>query len=118
MTKKKPTVLAIQAHVSTEPELLNTLMSSLFNTLLFAPHANHWAVTRPILSLLLASDQSFIGYQSQLLSTQTPEKQGSLRTEFDKLTADMQRSLDTTNRDKFTQRLTVFRVNVRQFISL
>lgn len=117
-TKEKPTVQRIRVHVSSEPDSLHQLMATLFNTLLFTSHANHWAVTRPILSLLLASETSFADYQAQLISSQTPENQVKLREEFDKLTSDIQRSVETTNRDKFTQKLTMFRLNVRHFLTL
>jgi hypothetical protein len=162
--------------------VLHLLMSSLFNTLLLTTHANHWAITRPILSLMLASETSFAGmmcsrilrnrtehslrldltescammtmgekyrrarmtvqfcladrqrqqmplnlppsptatstdYQAELVHSQTPENQEKLKEEFLKLTVDIQRSVETANRDRFTQKLTVFRLNVRQFLS-
>ena len=119
MRKEKHSMQMIRSHVMSEPGMLNQLMSTLFNYLLFSSHANHWAVTRPILSLMLASEDSFNAYREHLISSQTsPENQIKLREEFDKLTADIQRSVDTVNRDKFTQRLTLFRINVRQFLTL
>ena len=111
-------MMMIRTHMQSEPGLLGQLMSTLFNYLLFSAHANHWAVTRPILSLLLASEESFNTYRDQLISSQTPGNQIKLREEFEKLTLDIQRSLDTVNRDRFTQRLTLFRVNVRQILTL
>ena len=116
--RDKPTVLLIRSHMQSEPDLLLQLMTVLFNSLLFTSHANHWAVTRPILSLLLASETAFNDYQNQLVSTQAPENQEKLREEFTRLTADIQRSVETTNRDRFTQKLTMFRLNVRQFLTL
>ncbi len=116
--RDKPTVQRIRAHMLSEPDVLHQLMAVLFNSLLFASHANHWAVTRPILSLLLASEASFTDYQTQLIVTQAPENQDKLREEFAKLTADIQRSVETANRDRFTQKLTMFRLNVRQFLTL
>ena len=116
--RDKSTVQLIRMHMQSDPEIWHQLMSTLFNSLLYASHANHWAVTRPILSLLLASEGAFQDYQNQLISTQSPENQEKLREEFTKLTADIQRSLETTNRDRFTQKLTMFRLNVRQFLTL
>jgi exportin-7 len=118
MRKEKHSMQMIRSHVMSEPGMLNQLMSTLFNYLLFSSHANHWAVTRPILSLMLASEDSFNAYRDQLISSQAPENKIKLREEFEKLTADIQRSVDTVNRDKFTQRLTLFRINVRQFLTL
>lgn len=116
--KEKPTVQMIRAHISSEPDILHKLMATLFNLLLFNAHANHWAVTRPILSLMLASEDSFTDYQANLINTQTAENQEKLREEFSKLTADVERSVDVPNRDRFTQKLTLFRLGVRQFLSL
>ena len=117
-TKNKPTVSQIRAHIAFEPDVLHQLMSTLFNTLLFTSQANHWAVTRPILSLLLANEQSFTDYRNQLVSTQTPENQIKLSEEFTKLISDLQPSVELVNRDKFTQKLTMFRLNVRHFLTL
>ncbi len=116
--KEKQSIIMIRNHIQSEPLMLSQLMSTLFNYLLFSSHANHWAVTRPILSLLLAAEDTFNSYRDQLISSQTPENQIKLREEFDKLTADIQRSVDNVNRDKFTQRLTLFRINVRLFLTL
>jgi exportin-7 len=116
--REKPVVQQIRQHAQAESDLFHQLMATLFNALLFGSQANHWAITRPILSLLLASESSFAEYQSQLLSSQPPENQEKLREEFGKLTADVQRSVETSNRDRFTQKLTMFRVSVRQFLTL
>lgn len=115
--REKPTVQMIQAHLNSEPGITDELMATLFNTLLCATQANHWAITRPILSLMLASDSAFTIYKEHLMSMQPPENQGKLAEEFDKLTSDIQTSVDTSNRDKFTQKLTLFRLNVRQFLT-
>jgi len=118
VNREKPTVQLIRNHVASEGDILFTLMSTLFNALLFGNTANQWALTRPILSLLLANEASFTNYQNQLISSQPLESQEKLREEFSKLTADVQRSVETANRDRFTQKLTMFRLNVRQFLTL
>ena len=51
------------------------------------------------------------------MRTQTPENQEKLKDEFTKLTAEIQRSVETANRDRFTQKLTLFRLNVRVFLT-
>jgi exportin-7 len=65
--KAKETVVNIQKHLATEPGLLNELMNTLFNTLLFEKNsANNWAVTRPILSLMLADGPCLRQYQGSI----------------------------------------------------
>lgn len=116
--RDKATAQMIRSHLQSDPDILHQLMSTLFNALIFGNQANHWAITRPILSLLLASEASYTNYQAQLISSQPPENHEKLREEFSKLAADIQRSVETSNRDKFTQKLSMFRLNVRQFLTL
>jgi exportin-7 len=73
---------------------------------------------RPMLSLMLASESSFAQYKDHLLSTQSQDNQSKLNEALTKLLADVSRSLDNANRDRFTQKLTAFRVAVRGFLTL
>ena len=71
-----------------------------------------------MLSLMLADENSFAQYKDHLLSTQSPENQVKLNEALNKLLADVSRSLDNGNRDRFTQKLTAFRVTARSFLTL
>jgi exportin-7 len=71
-----------------------------------------------MLSLMLASESSFKAYTDHLLASQNPENQAKLNEALSKLLADVQRSLDSANRDRFTQKLTAFRVTARSFLTL
>jgi len=57
--KNKPAALQISEHLQSDSDITNQIMNTLFTQLLFSSHSNHWAVTRPILSLMLASEDSF-----------------------------------------------------------
>ena len=116
--ESKPVPVIIRKHLASESTLLPSLMATLMNQLLFASHANHWAVTRPILSLMLSQENIFVEYETNLLSTQTNENRIKLAEEFKKLSTDVQRSVEILNRDRFTQKLTLFRLAVRQFLTL
>mmetsp|Transcript_22610 Transcript_22610/g.49084 ORF Transcript_22610/g.49084 Transcript_22610/m.49084 type:complete len:1118 (-) Transcript_22610:1693-5046(-) len=116
--KDKPEVHNMNKHLTAQPNLFTSLTATLFNLLLFGAPQNHWAVMRPMLSLMLASESSFTSYKEHLLSTQTPENQALLNEAFAKLLSDVNRSLDSSNRDRFTQKLTAFRVTARGFLTL
>ena len=73
---------------------------------------------RPMLSLMLADENSFTQYKEHLLRTQSPENQQKLNETLNKLLSDVNRSLDSANRDRFTQKLTAFRVTARAFLTL
>ena len=110
--------MSVIQHLAAQPNLFSSLTATLFNLLLFGPPQNHWAVMRPMLSLMLASESSFTAYKDHLLSSQSPENQVKLNETLNKLLADVSRSLDSANRDRFTQKLTAFRVAARQFLTL
>jgi len=116
--KDKIEVHNLNKHLSAQPNLFSSLTATLFNLLLFGPPQNHWAVMRPMLSLMLASENSFTAYKDHLLSTQSPENQVKLNETLNKLLSDVNRSLDSANRDRFTQKLTAFRVTARAFLTL
>ena len=116
--KDKPEMVNLSKHLAAQPNFFPSLTSTLFNLLLYGAAQNQWAVMKPILSLMLASESSFEQYKNHLLSTQTPENQAKLTDALNKLLADVSRSLDNTNRDRFTQKLTAFRVAVRGFLTL
>jgi len=114
----KNTVVRIQSHIMTEPEILGQLMNTLFNSLLYSSAVNHWSITRPILSLMLSSEASFTQYRDALLGSQREENQEKLVKEFETLLTGLQHSLETAHRDRFTQKLNMFRLQVRSFLNL
>mmetsp|Transcript_12963 Transcript_12963/g.18933 ORF Transcript_12963/g.18933 Transcript_12963/m.18933 type:complete len:1115 (-) Transcript_12963:105-3449(-) len=120
MGKDKIEVHNLNNHLSAQPNLFSSLTSTLFNLLLFgAPlPQHHWTVIKPMLSLMLASESSFTSYKDHLVSTQSPENQQALNNAFNKLLSDVQRSLDSANRERFTQKLISFRVAVRGFLTI
>lgn len=107
----------LNAHVAQDSTLFPSLTSTLFTQLLFGPYSNHWSVTRPMLSLMMADEQSFTSYRDHLISTQSPENQQKLNEAFAKLLTDVQRNLEPTNRDRFAQHLATFRQAVRGFLT-
>ncbi|KAG7356805.1 Importin-beta N-terminal domain containing protein [Nitzschia inconspicua] len=116
--KEKVEMLNLNKHLAAQPNLFSSLMMTLFNLLLFGPPSNHWTVMRPMLSLILASESSFEAYKNYLLNTQSPDNQVKLNETLNKLLADVSRSLDSANRDRFTQKLTAFRVTARAFLTI
>jgi hypothetical protein len=51
-------------------------------------------VTRPLLPLMLADEVTFLAYRAHLVSTQAADNQALLNDAFDKLTADVEKSLE------------------------
>ena len=76
--KDKPEVHNLSNHIAAQPNLLSSLTATLFNLLLFGAPQNHWAVMRPMLSLMLADESSFTSYKDQLMGTQDTGNQAKL----------------------------------------
>ena len=84
-------------------------MQTLFEIALFEECFNQWSLSRPMLSLLLMHPAHLPALKTALVGSQAPEKQAHLAACLEKLMAGVDGSLDSKNRDKFTQNLTVVR---------
>jgi len=99
----------IAQHVSGQPGLFPDMLKTLFDIVLFEDCTNQWSLSRPMLSLILVNEQICGELKSQITQTMPPAKRPKMEGAFEKLMADVTRSLEARNRDRFTQNLTVFR---------
>ncbi|KAF3327052.1 exportin-7 isoform X1 [Carex littledalei] len=105
--------LNLARHVAECPNLFPEMLKSLFEIVLFEDTGNQWSLSRPMLSMILISEQIYADLRAQILASQPVDQQQRLSACFDKLMADVTMSLESKNRDKFTQNLTVFRHDFR-----
>ncbi|KAK9170577.1 hypothetical protein Syun_002717 [Stephania yunnanensis] len=108
-----PASVNLARHVAECPSLFPEILKTLFEIVLFEDYGNQWSLSRPMLSLILINEQMFTDLKAQILASQPVEQQQRLLLCFENLMADVTRSLDTKNRDKFTQNLTIFRHDFR-----
>ncbi|XP_011020511.1 PREDICTED: exportin-7-like isoform X2 [Populus euphratica] len=108
-----PAVINLARHIADCPNLFPEILKTLFEIVLFEDCGNQWSLSRPMLSLAIISEQIFSDLKAQILASQPVDQHQRLALCFDKLMADVTRSLDSKNRDKFTQNLTVFRHEFR-----
>ncbi|RQO84374.1 hypothetical protein POPTR_001G036100v4 [Populus trichocarpa] len=108
-----PTAINLARHIADCPNLFPEILKTLFEIVLFEDCGNQWSLSRPMLSLTIISEQIFSDLKAQILASQPVDQHQRLALCFDKLMADVTRSLDSKNRDKFTQNLTVFRHEFR-----
>ncbi|KAI4339119.1 hypothetical protein MLD38_024091 [Melastoma candidum] len=100
-------------HIAECPNLLLEILKTLSELLLFEDCGHQWSLSRPILSLILINEQTFPDLKAQILASQPADQHQWLSLCFDKLMKNVNRSLDSRNRDKFTQNLVVFRNEFR-----
>ncbi|TYJ15852.1 hypothetical protein E1A91_A10G211000v1 [Gossypium mustelinum] len=108
-----PASVKLAQHIADCPSLFPQILKTLFEIVLFEDCGNQWSLSRPMLSLILISEQIFADLKAQILASQPVDHHQRLSICFDKLMSDVTRSLDSKNRDKFTQNLTVFRHEFR-----
>ncbi|XP_030534539.1 exportin-7 isoform X1 [Rhodamnia argentea] len=108
-----PAAINLARRIADCPTLFPEILKTLFEIVLFEDCGNQWSLSRPMLSLILISEQIFSDLKAQILASQPVDQHQRLSLCFDKLMADVTRSLDSKNRDKFTQNLTVFRHEFR-----
>ncbi|KAF1334127.1 Exportin-like protein, partial [Globisporangium splendens] len=120
MKKKRDTPIkhALIAHAQANPNMWSTLLASLFDILIYGEATSQWALSRPILSLTLCSEEALNTYQQSLSSSQSMENQALIEEAFAALFSDVLPNLEAANRDKFTQKLGQFRNAVRSFLTL
>ncbi|KAE8683198.1 Cysteine-rich RLK (RECEPTOR-like protein kinase) 8 [Hibiscus syriacus] len=108
-----PAAVKLAQHIADCPSLFPQILKTLFEIVLFEDCGNQWSLSRPMLILILISEQIFADLKAQILASQPMDQHQRRSACFDKLMQDVTRSLDSKNRDKFTQNLTVFRHEFR-----
>ncbi|MCD7446845.1 hypothetical protein HAX54_017907 [Datura stramonium] len=108
-----PMALNLAQHLTDCPNIFLEILKALFEIVLFEDSGNQWSLSRPMLSMILISEEMFSNLRAQILSSQPADQQQRLSLCFDKLMADITRSLDQKNRDKFSNNLTRFRNEFR-----
>ncbi|CAK0751589.1 hypothetical protein CVIRNUC_002079 [Coccomyxa viridis] len=101
-----PAAQKVAEHLQQRPELLPTLLTTLFEIVLFEDCPNQWSLSRPMLSLILINEQIYTALRDRIVAAHPRDRQAHLSVCLDKLMADVQRNLESKNRDKFTQNLT------------
>lgn len=116
MRKTNVTITALRTHMSAIPGLFADLLSLIINLLLYDSRISPWSLSRPLLSLMLIEEESFQAIKEQIVTTQPAQRQRELMEAFEQLTEDIELSLQTTNRDKFTQRVNTFRQQMTDLV--
>ncbi|KAK2166427.1 hypothetical protein LSH36_39g09000 [Paralvinella palmiformis] len=94
------------------PEVLQQMLSTVLNIIMFEDCRNQWSMSRPLLGLILLNEEYFSKLRENLISGQPPDKQAAMARCFENLMAGVDRTLLIKNRDRFTQNLSVFRRDI------
>merc|ERR1712133_90457 len=98
--------------IKLRPEILQQMLQTVLNIIMFEDCRNQWSMSRPLLGLILLNEDYFQNLRDQVISSQASDKRGSMMTWFENLMEGIERNLLTKNRDRFTQNLSVFRRDI------
>jgi len=111
-----PASVAMRQHLASVPTAFTEFFVMLLNNVMYRDMASCWSISRPLLSLLLASEATSQAAQQQILRTQSQEKYQPFQEAFKRMMVDIKPTLETSNRDRFSQRVNMFRAEVKQFM--
>uniref|UniRef100_A0A670ZC58 Exportin 7 n=1 Tax=Pseudonaja textilis TaxID=8673 RepID=A0A670ZC58_PSETE len=94
------------------PEMIQQMLSTVLNIIIFEDCRNQWSMSRPLLGLILLNEKYFSDLRNGIVNSQPPEKQQAMHLCFENLMEGIERNLLTKNRDRFTQNLSAFRREV------
>ncbi|CAB3366026.1 Hypothetical predicted protein [Cloeon dipterum] len=94
------------------PEILQQILSTVLNIIMFEDCRNQWSMSRPLLGLILLNEEYFNQLRESIIRAQLPDKQPAMAQWFENLMDGIERNLLTKNRDRFTQNLSTFRRDI------
>ncbi|KAJ8981562.1 hypothetical protein NQ317_009822 [Molorchus minor] len=94
------------------PEILQQILSTVLNVIMFEDCRNQWSMSRPLLGLILLNEEYFNQMRESIIRSQPPDKQAAMAQWFENLMDGIERNLLTKNRDRFTQNLSMFRRDI------
>ncbi|XP_026314400.1 exportin-7-B [Hyposmocoma kahamanoa] len=98
------------------PEIMQQLLATVLNVIMFEDCCNQWSMSRPLLGLILLNEEQFSRIRSEMIAQQPRDKQPQLAQWFTGLMAGIEPNLLTKNRDRFTQNLSMFRRDINDLL--
>lgn len=82
------------------PEILQQILSTVLNVIMFEDCRNQWSMSRPLLGLILLNEDYFNQLRENIIRSQPPDKQAAMAQWFENLMDGIERNLLTKNRDR------------------
>ncbi|KAF9419633.1 hypothetical protein HW555_003911 [Spodoptera exigua] len=98
------------------PEIMQQLLATVLNVIMFEDCCNQWSMSRPLLGLILLNEEQFARIRQDMIAQQPRDKQAELAQWFNGLMTGIEPNLLTKNRDRFTQNLSMFRRDINNLL--
>lgn len=83
------------------PEILQQILSTVLNVIMFEDCRNQWSMSRPLLGLILLNEDYFSQIRENIIRSQPADKQAAMAQWFENLMDGIERNLLTKNRDRY-----------------
>lgn len=83
------------------PELLQQMLSSILNIVMFEECRNQYSMSRPLLGLILLNEDYFGQLRQSIIRSQPVDKQSLMAQWFDNLMDGIERNVTAKNRDRY-----------------
>lgn len=103
----------VRAFLAADPPPLKRILALILSLVVGGEFSSTWAISRPLLGLILLNEQSFVELKETTVASQISERQQKMRTCLDELTNGVKDGLTAKNKDHFTRNLYTFAQVVR-----
>ncbi|XP_017472351.1 PREDICTED: exportin-7-like [Rhagoletis zephyria] len=101
--------------IELKPEILQQMLSTILNIIMFEDCRNQWSMSRPLLGLILLNEDYFNQLRQSIIAQQPLEKQATMNQLFDDLMNGIERNLLSKNRDRLTQQISQMRKSLSEY---
>ncbi|EDO48742.1 predicted protein, partial [Nematostella vectensis] len=108
LNDEPPCLRILESH----PEMLQQMLSTVLNVIMFEDCRNQWSMSRPLLGLILLNEKVSSTIRASITMQTPPDKRDEMTMCFRNLMEGVECSLVAKNRDRFTQNLSIFRRDV------
>ncbi|KAI8393567.1 armadillo-type protein [Radiomyces spectabilis] len=91
------------------PQILPTLLATIFNLVLFDDNNEQWALSRPLYALMVIQREYTMKYINAVIEQQLPERRELVTTALNTLMEGINWTLHVKDRERFTQNISNFR---------
>ncbi|KAI9353121.1 armadillo-type protein [Pilaira anomala] len=91
------------------PQTLPSLLSNVFNLVLFDDNSDQWSLSRPLYALMLLQRDYTVKYINAVIEQQLPERRTFVATSLNNLLDGVSWTLSVKDKERFTQNVSSFR---------
>ena len=117
--KKQQASSNLMTNVHEYENIFRQILINLLNGIIYGECKNIYAISKPLLGLVLLNENKFFtDIKQQLLYGHTQAKQAVLSTALDNLMTGIDRTLTETNKENFTQNMIQFRSDLQESLNV